>query len=486
MNTIKIADWMAVHPYMIPGSADYAYLKIANKLYGCWMSSLLKDEYDQEVRIMISVIVAAYFEDVVSCTGLWRAFIRKHKELYGKYMPFYDINEDSYYEDEINLHDVIYLIWGALQKESYDMFINPENQTVVDLARRMYHVLDNEFEKVPVNEFFLDFIQDKKHYTDFFGFKEMANWLYFGSYLIGIENSVLIEEQFEDIDDKNVPFDRMEYAIRSEAMFKEKTGPLALLIKEWYAYMLKDMGMEKEIAIINAIESHATDYFLLKGVDETYLYLIDTQEKEYAVLRSSFNKIPDKAFTKKILVTSLVKYDGEWYTNGLSVWTEEENTYWKSVEKKKNGDRIKKEVYEKLLKGNAGSPIAYFKKLSELSRWLSETLNVEGDINTDVPKGKNNYVVFASPETDICVLPNVGYYIKDPKNPFYDPKIAEDGGVVLLADYNLCPSSMYHYLSENNMLPDARLNSLFGVERGRELVGANVDFIARFFRWNRY
>jgi hypothetical protein len=486
MNTIKIVEWMAVHPYKTPGSADYAYLKIANKVYDCWASSSMESEYDQDIRVKISIIVTAYFEDVVSSIGLWRTFIRKHKELYGKYLPFYDINEDNYYEDEINLEDVIFLIWAAFQKDSYDDFINPEIPEIEDLARKMYRVLDQEFEQVPINEVFLNFIQDKEHYIDFFEFKEMANWLYYESYLMGFENSALAKELIKEMDNGTVPLEELEYTIKSESMFRETTGPLALSTQEWYTSMLKDMGMEKEIAIINAIEFHIADCHLVNGIDEKYFYVTDTQNKEYAVLCSSYTQVPEKAFRSKILITSLVKYDGEWYINGLSIWANEEKVYWETVEATKKKHTMSKDVYEKLLERNVGSPLVYFKDLSEISKWLNKLLNMEGEIKRNVLRDQKNYVVFAYSETDVEVLPGIGCYIKDPQNPLYDPQKAEVEGVVLLVDSTMCPPSMYHYLRENNMLPDARINSHLGIERGRELVRANVDFIARFFRWNKY
>ena len=59
--------------------------------------------------------MAAYFEDVISGMGIWRAFILTHKELYGKYLPFYT-PDDHYYDDEVNLEDVRFLLWHYTQQ----------------------------------------------------------------------------------------------------------------------------------------------------------------------------------------------------------------------------------------------------------------------------------------------------------------------------------------------------------------------------------
>ena len=43
---------------------------------------------------------------------------------------------------------------------------------------------------------------------------------------------------------------------------------------------------------------------------------------------------------------------------------------------------------------------------------------------------------------------------------------------------------MLHYLIEHKLLPDVCINSMKGMERGKQLVQENMDFIARFMRGN--
>lgn len=75
----------------------------------------------------MALTLAHYLEDVISDFGLWAAFTSKHRELYGKYLPFYTIDEENYYCDEINPEDVRFLIWMVLQKSKETTFCNPEN-----------------------------------------------------------------------------------------------------------------------------------------------------------------------------------------------------------------------------------------------------------------------------------------------------------------------------------------------------------------------
>lgn len=72
--------------------------------------------------------------------------------------------------------------------------------------------------------------------------------------------------------------------------------------------------------------------------------------------------------------------------------------------------------------------------------------------------------------------------MKDPNNPFYDKEKAEKEAFSLFADPNAVPFGILCYLIDNNMLPDAQLNSLMGKEHGRKLLADNQDFIIRYFR----
>ena len=51
----------------------------------------------------MSIIAASYFEDFVNDIGLWSALVRKHEELFGWALPFYDLSD--YDKDYLNPQD---------------------------------------------------------------------------------------------------------------------------------------------------------------------------------------------------------------------------------------------------------------------------------------------------------------------------------------------------------------------------------------------
>ncbi len=483
MKNIILEDWLDSRPHMEITSTDYYYVKLANKLYDAWRFCLLKDEFDVETRRDISLRITAYFEDVISGIGLWQTFIRNHKKITGKYLPFYMVNEEDYYEDEINFPDVCFLIWSYLQRSQEDtILVNPENLGIIDLAERMYKILDNEFEQAPVNDDFLDFIKEEVHYKDFFSFKLLANWLFYDSYLLGYDSYSILEREMDFEEDEDIDTDLLSYAIQSSILFNRKTGPLALTLPEWFGSWLRLIGMEKEAAIITAIETTPNDYFLVNKRDEKYYYTTNTQGVDYPILRSSFEEHAD--IKKDVIISTLVKYDGEWYINGLAIWTESDKYNEKKEEKDAAKIRIKM-VNDRVLKATKGYPLAYFKNMDDLQKWLSDVLEAPGFKQQFLQK-ETPIVVFAEPDKDLSVMEDLPYCIKDDKNPYYNKQKADEIAISLLTYKRQSTSRMIRFLLDNKMLPDARINSLYGKERGLELVQQNMEFMVRFFWLDKY
>lgn len=485
MKNITLEDWLDYHPHFMTSPTDYYYTRLANKLYDEWRHSLLKDEMDAETRINISLRIAAYFEDVISGIGLWHTFIDKHKKITGKYLPFYDIDEENYFEDEINFPDVCFLIWSYMQRDQEEtLLINPENPGIIDLAIRLYSVLDKEFEQAPINDTFLEYIKEKEHYTDFFSFKPLADWLFYDSYLLEMDSYSILDRETEIDNIGDISPSLIHYAVRSTILFNRKTGPLALTIQEWFSSWLQHIGMEQEAALISVIETCPNDYFRVNKKDETYYYTTNTQGNDYPILRSSFEEHADT--NKDVIVSSLVKYDGEWGINGLAIWTDqkpynERKEAWLRIETEK------KLTNEKINKATDGYPLVYFKNWDELKEWLKNVLEAPETIDTQsFPQEQTPVVLFVQPGEDLFIMEDLPYCIKDERNPYYNQQQAGEMAMAVIKGNRQTTSGMIHFLMEKGMLPDARMNSLLSEKRGRELVQNNMEFMVRFYWLDKY
>ena len=146
IKNIFLDRWLAFHPYKKPGPSDYYYLGLANRLWKIidsqkhdYLVSLLEEEEEKD---NLCCCLACYLEDILSEAGIWQAFTRQHRELYGKNLPFYKTVD--YYHDEINPEDIYFLLWHFFSKALYDeMIISPFVDNGV-----IYNDEDTDFVKI--------------------------------------------------------------------------------------------------------------------------------------------------------------------------------------------------------------------------------------------------------------------------------------------------------------------------------------------------
>jgi len=485
---INVNLWRMGHLNVTPNASDFYYVKLARKLYDIIRSSAVGEDEGEYMCQHFAMMVTYYFEDVVSEIGIWKTFTSKHKELYGKYLPFYDLDEDNYYQDEINFEDVCFLLWMALQKEKQDIFLNPENPYLMRMAVMIYAELDAEFENAPINAEMLEHLR-KGSYEDFFFVKGMLIHLEKYIYLFQPfmeERQERMEHELEgilaDVDDSS-----FSYAVDSIMACCEKTGPLSLYAKDWLAGLLSHWGMAADSERVAAIEALRTSVYLLKSYDSQNICLEDIKEKEYVISRTSFRDLPDETLLKcKTFISSLAKYDGEWQVNGLSSWSHGRELFdaYKENVVRKGMNPI---LYDKMMKANQNHPMFYFKDYEEMLAWFDKHIGLhENFVLPEQMKAQKFLAVYLDKEKDMSVVPEGALSIKDKHDPYYNKEKAEDMDIELIVSADVASDEMLHFLIENNMLPDACINSVKGKKRGKQLVQDNMDFIARFMRESNY
>ena len=88
MNTDKQriynGDWKTLHPYSGSAPTDLYYITLANKVLAAIRAvetSLDESDYrkiDETEQKELACILTAYFEDIISQTGIFQAFTRIH------------------------------------------------------------------------------------------------------------------------------------------------------------------------------------------------------------------------------------------------------------------------------------------------------------------------------------------------------------------------------------------------------------------------
>lgn len=149
---IYMRAWLDLHGRTKVLSTDQWYLEFANRLLAYVKDSSMYGYEPLPIRQKVAIIFTLYLEDCVADSGNWRQFMRWHQRNYSRYLPFYSLSDD-YYDDEINREDVAFLLWTLESPtgDDFDAVSNPFDKELLDLADKIYRLLDHAFEEAPIS-----------------------------------------------------------------------------------------------------------------------------------------------------------------------------------------------------------------------------------------------------------------------------------------------------------------------------------------------
>ena len=490
---ITVQDIVMRHPMGMRCDTDFYYAKVGNRLLRQLSRYLAKQGLSEDVMMKMALKTVLYFEDVICDSGIWRSFVEKHQALYGKMLPFYSV-KGEYYADEPHVRDIQLLLWDVMMEVHENEIINPENLGLSAIAFDFYEVLDDEFEKAPINETLKDFFEHPVFIGDFIEMRNVLQWICSTCYLTAGRYKLRgFHETFKSII-KLLRFDshdnRAIYAAMCQQPFKYKTGMLAMLPQEWLAGILECNGRNAEAAELRAIEFRPYDLYKLDGFDDTFIRLSDTQGREVVVRKDSYGDMRDSTLMATDgCVASFVKYLGEWNTNGMDSWGRFGKAYEEQREKKRRyKSGVPQKNYEAMMKKSGGSPLFYLRDGKDARRFLMEDVGIPESLMRPSELDDKEYMVawVPSPDEDVFFAPDAALAIMDERNPYYKAVDDSETGMDLISAPDRLPGDMVRYLIAHNMLPDVALNHLNGAEAGRELAQKNLDFLARSIRRDQY
>ena len=247
MKNLKIfqKDWVKLHPYTTSDPVDAYYVKLANQIYSIMEQTELINSFNPDETKEICVRIAAYFEDVISGLGIWRAFIRTHLKLFGKYLPFYT-TDDHYYDDEVNLEDVRFLLWHYTQQYHgfrKGTFVGPDNPTNEITAQLIYDVFCDEWTTAPDNPRMKRIFDRESRYENYDTYRGLLTWFHYACYLLTDTN-----DEFTEFakgiwnETKYNQAKRNELVIQANLRLActSKTALLALTSPQWLALILPE------------------------------------------------------------------------------------------------------------------------------------------------------------------------------------------------------------------------------------------------------
>ena len=324
MKKIYPKEWLELHPYKQTNSVDQYYVGIANEIHKRLYSSTIADAFEEEENIRYtSLCLAAWFEDVISQTGIWQAFTAECRKRYGTYLPFYPIKGD-YFPDEINLEDIRFLLWHHIQYLCRGISaINPENPGIEQTAQEIYGLLAEEYETAPENERMQEFLyHSAMGEEDFFRYREILDWFHYQCYF-NIENVAQCRDEAERLlDDEKITPEMAEtliYATRTSLTFKGRRNLLSLTSPEWLALI---GNAHPEHQLWGKVKVRENSCYLLEKEDDRYLYVKDLcseDEGEFKITKKSLNlsAIRSREVGKSTLICELIYFGNAWWQCGM-------------------------------------------------------------------------------------------------------------------------------------------------------------------------
>ena len=494
MKKIYPKKWLELHPYKQTNSVDQYYVGIANEIHKRLYSSTIADAFEEEENIRYtSLCLAAWFEDVISQTGIWQAFTAECRKRYGAYLPFYPIKGD-YFPDEINLEDIRFLLWHHIQYLCRGISaINPENPGIEQTAQEIYGLLAEEYETAPENERMQEFLyHSAMGEEDFFHYREILDWFHYQCYF-NIENVAQCRDEAERLlDDEKITPEMAEtliYATRTSLTFKGRRNLLSLTSPEWLALIGK---AHPEHLLWGKVKVRKNSCYLLEKEDDRYLYVKDLcseDEGEFKITKKSLNlsAIRSREVGKSTLICELIYFGNAWWQCGMLLenkYNQKMAEYVDDLTKQKEKTN-EKAAFPDFIKASGGKSFVFCQSQEEISDFLLNKMDYNLKEGLDIPRinTENGAMLMANPHTGLHIQFKLCECIKSPDNPNYNKEEAEKNAIMFIVNPDIIPYQLSCILQDEGMLPDAYLNSLQRKEYGQEFIRKNAHFLTDYFHY---
>lgn len=488
---ITLKDIRKAHPG-VTSTTDKDYAKIANTLTAMLSHTTFGAGHSEEELKRMSIKLTMYFEDIVSEIGLWRSFVQKHQQLYGKPLPFYDV-PSTYDTDGLHEEDIQLLLWDStLDDENKETLVNPENEALKHAAQTAYGYFSELFEDTPINDNLYDYFHEAEFTENFYEVRQLLKWYYFDCYMT---TGRFRDSNFKEELDGQMELCRNNRQVAQSAAeaaiaFRYNVGPLALKPQEWLEAILTIHGQKAKAQAVATIEAKDMEPYTMESFDRESVTLRSINDEQMRIRRNEYFQVQTTLLKDKAIngcVGSYAKYDGEWYLNGMNSWGDMTRLI-KEYKTQLNQER------NATFRDIAADPrsvlnrekIFFFQTEDAYQRFLEAELKMPKGSKAPLPKKVKNITLYipSIEEGKLCTITDCAEYIKHKNNPMYDKEKSKTN--FFIANIDQVPGDLVRYIISNNLMPDFALKSTNGYDHGRKLTQDNLDFLARTLRRQDY
>lgn len=520
---IYIKDWLEFKPYEKQTATDYYYIKTCNDVKHAITANkysfILQMYLDKKDIDHLACFLTSYLEDIISETNIWNSFIKMHKRLYIKQLPFYIL--DEYYEEEINPQDISFLIWYFLNTVQEEKFIAPFNDFIVETAEKVMDVFDNAWDQAPPNKYLKSFYQINENEEDFYVARNLIDTILFKTYLFYPDTLLKLRKQeLELIEDSKNDEDILIFLNenRDSTLHKTHTRLLSLKGKEWASEIL---GNNHALGInFLSISQRVRGFFLYKGQDDYTIFIEHIASgKKFKLTKKSFDHSDTLKELDTILFMGIVQWKDEWWFSGVffqqpfnpDLILDEKNSLESRMavnfldHQKKETGKLLDEQLKAFKDFNNGLQIAFLSSeriedfVRKYTEYFNNSLNLSAKDEEEAKQRARNEGFFGTEEKhhDYCKVSETGLVFFNPKsgveialavngafplpnNPFFDATHCEDDIMrVLISDEMSTELALFCIDNCKNELP-------FFSEGIGKMYLKDIDFLLRFWKKDNY
>lgn len=520
---IFIKDWLELKPYEKQTVTDSYYLRISNEakkaIEADKSSAFLYMFMYKEDLNLLSCFLTSYLEDIISGTNIWNSFIKAHHRMYGKHLPFYDL--DDYFEGEINPQDIAFLIWYFLNTIQEEKFVSPYNEFIFHIAHSLYDVFDSEWEYAPENEHLKSQYHIDENEDNFYFARLLIEKTLYGTYLFYPDTFLKLHGQMLQIMEETKENEHLMMFLndcKDGNLFRNTTRLLSFKGKEWVSEILPDNHpLKKEFV---QISDKILGYFFYKGQDKDNVHIEHIASgKKFDLTKKSFDYSDTLVEVDTILFLGIARWKNEWWFSGIffdqpfnaDLVLDEKNSLEsrRAVDFLDRDEQITKDIlkqqFEAFLDFNNGRQIAFLssdelndfqvgyadfynkslnlskKQIKEAEKRKEKSGFLGSNNDTiDFSKEADSVLVFFNPKSGVEICININSAFPMPHNPYFREEDSNTHVMNLLMD-NSISTELTMFCIENckSRLP-------FFTEGDGQKYLDDFDFLLRFWKNENY
>lgn len=507
---IYVHDWLLLKPYKSPSKSDFFYLQLANRVKDAVVdnknSLILFMNINEDDVNLFACILTSYFEDLISHTNIWNAFVETHRKMYGRLLPFYDLGDD-YCRQEINVEDICFLIWDFISSVNVDKIINPNEEYIREIAQDVYGIFDEVWEIAPENHALQLFYYVDENGRDLFDVRKTVDCLMFESYFFLYDMAYRLKKNEERLYEKAHLWREDQLLVllhdeRDALLFNKKTRLLGLSGWQWLAQIV---GEEHPLyTALNEISNKEIGLFFYKGQDADFIFAEHIASgKLFDISKKSFDYSSELKKINTIVYLGIVLWDGHWWFSGVFTKMEYDEALIESERKSfeskasvafldADNKRVKDSValkYLYFLEFTHNNPVE-FVPASEVSAFINKWIQYyNARMNSSrkavkwqsIPDNSNeSALIYFNPKKGIETVFSVNSAISLPNNPKFKEKESETDFKAVVTSSQISPEFVLFCIANGkDAIPYLK------TDEGLAIVD-NIDFVLRFFKKEKY